>query len=174
MPRLRYLWWLPLLLPNVQSFCLPVSAGAQGGILSLSSFSSALKNSQRVLEFQEPTTGVMVRLVGAMHYNPASIQLTTDTIRQLATSNELGSIIIESCDIRWNSTMQMNPTVAKALLNSEMRTAYDLALQYQQPVILGDQRIKVAVSRLGTGYRIERNIGRSHQSLCLEQHCESY
>jgi hypothetical protein len=137
-----------MVLRNVHSFHLPVVSSGRTGVSS----SAALKNSQQLLEFQEPTTGVTVRQVGAMHYNPASIQLTADTIHQLASSKKLGSIIIESCDIRWNSTMQMNPILTKAL-NSEMRTAYDLAMHYQRPVILGDQRINVTASRLGAGLK---------------------
>jgi pheromone shutdown protein TraB len=106
----------------------------------------------QVLEFIEPTTGVKVQLVGAMHYNPASIQLTADTIRNLAAADQLGSVLIESCDQRWNSTLQLNPTLS-SLLNSEMRTAYTLAVEYGRPVVLGDQRINVTLSRLAAGLR---------------------
>ena len=110
------------------------------------------RRASQLLEFTEPTTGVKVVLVGAMHYNPASIQLTADTIHQLAQQDKLGSVLIESCDIRWNSTTDLNPLVAK-LLNSEMRTAHDLALAYGRPVVLGDQLINVTVDSLGKGLR---------------------
>lgn len=106
----------------------------------------------QILEFTEPTTGVPVKLVGAMHYNPASIQLTADTIHKLALDDQLGSVLIESCDVRWNSTQQL-PEFAANLLTSEMRTAHDLALEYGRPVILGDQRINVTTSRLGNGLK---------------------
>ena len=54
------------------------------------------KLQSQILDFIEPSTGVEVKLIGAMHYNPASIQLATDTINQLEKEGKLGSIIIES------------------------------------------------------------------------------
>ena len=48
----------------------------------------------QILEFQEPQTNVTVVLVGAMHYNPSSIQLATSTINELGQSNALGLSLI--------------------------------------------------------------------------------
>lgn len=90
-----------------------------------------------------------MKLIGAMHYNPASIQLATDEINQLEKEGRLGSIIIESCDIRWNATLE-NEFVQDQLM-SEMRAAHDLGLQYNRPVVLGDQRINITVSQLKNG-----------------------
>mmetsp|Transcript_11139 Transcript_11139/g.22810 ORF Transcript_11139/g.22810 Transcript_11139/m.22810 type:complete len:391 (+) Transcript_11139:121-1293(+) len=116
---------------------------------SSSSSSSSLRS--QILDFVEPTTGVKVKLLGAMHYNPASIQLTTDTINALAAEDKLGSVIIESCDIRWNSTLE-NKFIQSAL-QSEMRAAHDLGLLYRRPVVLGDQRINITVAQLKNGAR---------------------
>jgi hypothetical protein len=116
------------------------SANAAGARTSLQS---------QVLDFIEPTTGVPVKLIGAMHYNPASIKLATDTINQLAKKGKLGSIIIESCDIRWNATLE-NQFVQGQLM-SEMRAAHDLGMLYSRPVVLGDQRINITVSQLKNG-----------------------
>ncbi len=107
------------------------------------------KLQSQILDFIEPTTGVQVKLIGAMHYNPASIQLATDTINELAKKGKLGSIIIESCDIRWNATLE-NEFVQDQLM-SEMRAAHDLGVLYQRPVVLGDQRINITVSQLKNG-----------------------
>jgi hypothetical protein len=113
--------------------------------------SSKVSSSPQLLEFREPTTGVLVKLVGCMHYNPTSIQLTADTINELGRDNRLGSVVIESCDIRWNQTKAFNPAV-QALLQSEMKTACDLAMgDYQRPVILGDQRINITVAGMKSG-----------------------
>lgn len=90
-----------------------------------------------------------VKLIGAMHYNPASIKLTEDTINELAAANKLGSIIIESCDIRWNATLEND--MVKSALQSEMRAAHDLGLMYNRPVVLGDQRINITVDKLTDG-----------------------
>lgn len=92
-----------------------------------------------------------MKLIGAMHYNPASIKLATDSINALAAEGKLGSIVIESCDIRWNATLE-SELVRDALL-SEMKAAYDLGLVYQRPVVLGDQRINVTVAQLKSGLR---------------------
>ena len=106
----------------------------------------------QLLEFEEPTTGVKVKLVGTMHYNPISIQLAKETIQNLAQTNKLGSVVIESCDLRWNQTTSMNPFFQK-VLNSEMRAACDLALKYNRPVVLGDQRINETVQSMGQGFK---------------------
>ncbi|KAL7460250.1 hypothetical protein ACHAXS_000712, partial [Conticribra weissflogii] len=116
---------------------------------TLSSPSSSSSLRSQILDFVEPTTGVNVKLIGAMHYNPASIRLATDTINALAAEDKLGSIIIESCDIRWNSTLE-NEFIQSAL-QSEMRAAHDLGLLYQRPVVLGDQRINITVAQLKNG-----------------------
>lgn len=104
----------------------------------------------QILDFIEPTTGVRVKLVGSMHYNPASIKLATDSIDELAANDELGSVIIESCDLRWNATLEGNEFIQNALM-SEMRAAHDLTLEYGRPVVLGDQRINITVAKLGDG-----------------------
>ncbi|KAL9185382.1 hypothetical protein ACHAXT_003159 [Thalassiosira profunda] len=109
---------------------------------------SALQS--QVLDFIEPTTGVPVKLIGSMHYNPASIKLAEDSINALAAEGKLGSIVIESCDIRWNATMENNQMVKEALL-SEMKAAHDLGIQYERPVVLGDQRINITVDGLKSG-----------------------
>merc|ERR1712238_473968 len=59
---------------------------------------------RQLLEFVEPTTNVTVLLIGSMHYNPASIELVEQTVERLGREDKLGSVIIESCDIRWNKT----------------------------------------------------------------------
>lgn len=104
------------------------------------------------LEFVEPETGVKVRLIGAMHYNPASIQLVADSIQELQEQGRLGSVLIESCPSRWNSTLNngLPPSVTR-LLVSEMRTAHDLAIAFGRPVVLGDQPIETTVERLKEG-----------------------
>lgn len=107
---------------------------------------------QGVLEFVEPETGVTVRLIGAMHYNPASIRLTEDALEELQAQRRLGSVLIESCPSRWNATLNNDlPSFVIQLLQSEMRTAHDMALGYDRPVILGDQEIETTVQRLREG-----------------------
>lgn len=109
-------------------------------------------NYNQLISFQEPTTNVTVKLVGSMHYNPYSIKVVENTISELAEKDELGSVIIESCDIRWQTTNEMNSSIEK-LLQSEMRAASDKATALGRPVILGDQRINITVDRMGAAFQ---------------------
>ncbi|KAL3930393.1 MAG: hypothetical protein SGBAC_011785 [Bacillariaceae sp.] len=104
----------------------------------------------QILKFQEPKTNITVLLVGAMHYNPSSIQLAEQTVESLALNQKLASVIVESCDIRWNKTAALyeEKPWLKALLKNEMVASSDLAVQFGRPVILGDQRINITTASL--------------------------
>lgn len=112
-------------------------------------------SSPQLLEFREPKTNVTVILVGAMHYNPTSVRLAKDTIEDLGQSDKLGSVVIESCDIRWNKTGELyeeSPVMKKFLIN-EMRTASETAMLFKRPVVLGDQRINITSTALKNGFK---------------------
>jgi hypothetical protein len=104
----------------------------------------------QLLEFVEPETGVKVTLIGAMHYNPSSVRLAKETIDRLGKANQLGSVIVEACDIRWNKTAELyaDKPILKNLLSNEMRIACDTAMDFDRPVVLGDQRINITVDSL--------------------------
>lgn len=110
----------------------------------------------QLVQFREPRTNTTVILIGTMHYNPTSIQMVKDTIQTLAMQNTLGSVIVESCDIRWNSTMEILKTkrgkLLEPVLKSEMKVACDEALKYGRPCVLGDQRINA------TGVSLKNNL----------------
>jgi len=111
------------------------------------------RNVAQVLEFKEPQTDVTVILIGTMHYNPASISMVRDTLENLANEEKLGSVIIESCDIRWNESKSAGEASAaknltKKFLQNEMRVAHDTAITYGRPVVLGDQRINITTSSI--------------------------
>lgn len=130
----------------------------KGGTFRLSAATVAASSStedeeqipNQILKFQEPKTNVTVILVGAMHYNPSSIQLAEQTVEGLALNNKLASVIVESCDIRWNkaAALYKEKPWLKALLKNEMVASSDLAVQYNRPVILGDQRINITTTSL--------------------------
>jgi hypothetical protein len=114
------------------------------------SYALSASSGRQILEFQEPQTNVTVVLVGAMHYNPSSINLAKTTIQDLAFADRLGSVIVESCDIRWNKALEYyerRPWL-KSLLKNEMMTSCKLAQEYNCPVILGDQRINITTAAL--------------------------
>lgn len=107
----------------------------------------------QLIEFVEPKTNTNVILIGTMHYNPTSIQMVKNTIQNKAQQNELGSVLVESCDIRWNTTMELLETPRGKLfapfVTSEMKAASDEALKYGRPCVLGDQRINATGTSLG-------------------------
>ena len=111
----------------------------------------------QLVEFIEPKTKVKVILIGTMHYNPTSVRMVQDTVQKLAKQNSLGSVVVESCDIRWNSTMELLSTPSgkffAPVLTSEMKAASDEALKYGRPCVLGDQRINATGESLGNTFR---------------------
>ena len=122
--------------------------GARNSFKALEGVSSS--SAAQLLKFTEPRTNVTVVLVGAMHYNPTSVQLAMDTIQDLGKKNKLGSVVVESCDIRWNKTAELynEKPYLKKLLDNEMRTACDVAFSFNRPTVLGDQRINITVDAL--------------------------
>eukprot|EP00597_Dinobryon_sp_UTEXLB2267_P003697 CAMPEP_0170059004 /NCGR_PEP_ID=MMETSP0019_2-20121128/1427_1 /TAXON_ID=98059 /ORGANISM="Dinobryon sp., Strain UTEXLB2267" /LENGTH=346 /DNA_ID=CAMNT_0010264111 /DNA_START=126 /DNA_END=1166 /DNA_ORIENTATION=- len=113
------------------------------------------QNGNQLLKFTEPLTGVPVILIGAMHYNPASIALTRSVLQDLGDQKRLGSVIIESCDIRWNKTASMNSQspFMNDLLQNEMQAAREEATKFNVPVILGDQLINITTARIKESFR---------------------
>lgn len=111
----------------------------------------------QLVEFKEPQTNTKVILVGTMHYNPTSIQMVKTTIQELAEEEKLGSVIIESCDIRWNTTMEILQTpkgkLVESIITSEMKVASEEAIKYGRPCVLGDQRINATGTSLGNAFR---------------------
>lgn len=123
--------------------------------------SSALKKSKtsppQLIQFIEPKTQTKVILIGTMHYNPTSIQMVKETVQDLAEKDSLGSVLVESCDIRWNTTMEILDTprgkLFEPVLTSEMKAASDEAMKYGRPCVLGDQRINVTGASLGNTFK---------------------
>jgi len=114
-------------------------------------------NPPQLVEFIEPKTKTKVLLIGTMHYNPTSIKMVEETIEDLAAKNQLGSVVVESCEIRWNTTMEILNTprgqFLKPVLTSEMKAASDKAASYNRPVVLGDQLINVTGSSLSNAFK---------------------
>ena len=124
---------------------------------SSSSGGNGARNPPQLIEFIEPTTQTKVILIGTMHYNPTSIKMVEETIDELATRKELGSVVVESCEIRWNTTMEILNTprgkLLKPVLTSEMKAASDKAASYNRPVVLGDQLINVTGTSLSKAFK---------------------
>lgn len=111
----------------------------------------------QIIKFQEPKTNTTVVLIGTMHYNPQSIATVTNTVQNLANEKSLASVLVESCDVRWNTTMELLKTkrgqIFEPVLMSEMKAASDVAMKNNIPVVLGDQRINVTGDMLGETFR---------------------
>ena len=133
------------------------STSALAAAPSSSSGGNGARNPPQLIEFIEPTTKTKVILIGTMHYNPTSIKMVEETIDELATRKELGSVVVESCEIRWNTTMEILNTprgkLLKPVLTSEMKAASDKAAFYNRPVVLGDQLINVTGTSLSKVFK---------------------
>lgn len=114
-------------------------------------------NPPQIVEFIEPKTNVKVILIGTMHYNPTSIDMVKETVDALGKQEILGSVLIESCDVRWNTTKELSDTPRGSFLNtvlmSEMKAASDKAMSYGRPVVLGDQRINITGTSLKNTFK---------------------
>lgn len=97
-----------------------------------------------MLKFIEPQTNIEVTLIGTMHFNPHSIDVTRREVEQASKRKSLSSIIVESCPTRWNTKTN---SITKWLLPNEMRAASDSVSQ-DVKLILGDQPIEKTTTRL--------------------------
>ena len=105
-------------------------------VLCCCSLVSALQqNTQRIpqtLLLREPHTGILVHLVGTMHYNPHSVTKVASIVSDYGKSNRLGSLVVESCPLRWKLMHQKHPkgSMLHKLLNNEFQAASEAAAQY--------------------------------------------
>ena len=108
-----------------------------------------------VLNIKDASSGVTVKIIGCMHYNPHSIKTTSKYIRELGENGNLGSVVIESCPSRWSRTLKKQPkgSMRRKVLDNEMQMAYELGMEYNRPVILGDQDIDTTNDRLKTSLK---------------------
>ena len=116
-------------------------------LLLLPALAFALRRPQTVV-CRDARTQREVTLVGCMHYNPASIALAADCVREAPA---LGAVVVESCESRWRKTQQTSPVGSFArryLLPSEMLAAADVAAERGLPVSLGDVDVKEFTPRL--------------------------
>ena len=74
-------------------------------LLLLPALAFALRRPQTVV-CRDARTQREVTLVGCMHYNPASIALAADCVREAPA---LGAVVVESCESRWRKTQQTSP-----------------------------------------------------------------
>uniref|UniRef100_A0A0G4FPF3 Uncharacterized protein n=1 Tax=Chromera velia CCMP2878 TaxID=1169474 RepID=A0A0G4FPF3_9ALVE len=104
--------------------------------------------SPQITELVEPSTGVRVYLVGSMHYNPYSIQQTTELVSELGETGQLGAVVLETDPVRWTAGPKNVPQILKdVFLNNEMRAGKNGGNAYGVPVSLGDQFINITLPR---------------------------
>jgi len=80
---------------------------------------------KQTLSFRDRRTGVTVHIIGTMHYNPHSIAKTRAIIRSYGESDRLGSVVVESCDLRWKLVQKTQPagSCLRAVLDNEFQAA---------------------------------------------------
>ena len=96
------------------------------------------------LTFRDARTGVDVCLVGTMHYNPASIELASTTVANLAKNDTLAALVLETCPTRWAKTVSFQPkgSPMRLLLDNEFQAAVDSCVDDDTKIVLGDQSIE--------------------------------
>ena len=107
---------------------------------SSSNLPSSVKKDQ-TLTFRDKKTGVLVKLVGTMHYNPHSIGIASKVTREALENETLGALVLESCEKRWKKTIEFQPpgSITRALLDNEFQACQELCRE--RDVYLGDQNI---------------------------------
>ena len=104
-------------------------------------------------------SGVEVRIIGTMHYNPQSISQVKEAVESYTSAEEsltadrrLRSIMIESCEERFSKSKQTNDFLRKYLLYNEMLAAAEYTSSCSSggsvELILADQKIAVTSQRL--------------------------
>lgn len=119
-----------------------------------------------VLRFREARTGVPVVLVGTMHFNPASIGLTEDIVRQEGMADAgVGSVVVELCPSRWNETaarLRAEPaqgftirSFRRWLFRDEFQAAFEMAERCEiNNFELADQDYQETMGRLRYLFRL--------------------
>lgn len=73
-------------------------------------------------------------------------------MEELGQAGGLYSVVVESCKSRWERAEKSQPpgSLMAQLFPNEMRAAADAAIQFDRPVILGDQDFNETMSRMKT------------------------
>ena len=97
----------------------------------------------QTLFFHDAETNQPIHLVGTMHYNPHSIKKVEEVIKAYGSTDRLGSLVIESCEERWEITQRIQPMGSKlrSFPDNEFQAAAELADQYGARIILADENI---------------------------------
>lgn len=149
------------------------------------SFQTMEATDNQILKFTEPKTNVTVILIGCMHYNPASIELTKQTIRKYAESQKLKAIVVESCPIRWEKSNMLysssnnpsNSLLSELSLrsNDQLTRALEVTLQsYQQLLKELHYNEMLAASELANEYAIPLILGDQLINVTYDKMAESF
>lgn len=90
-----------------------------------------------------------------MHYNPMSIALASSTCENYVENQQLVSVIVESCPMRWNKTITTQPegSFMRKVFDNEMQAASEVATRNNLRVILGDQDISATNKRMAQTFK---------------------
>lgn len=106
----------------------------------------------QVIRLRDNVTKQEIRIVGAIHNNPASIALSMNEValayRQY--NGKLGALVVESCQSRWNRSFEDFPpgSLIARLTPSETQSAASAAQKRDVPIMLGDTDIETLNDRL--------------------------
>jgi len=106
----------------------------------------------QVIRLRDNVTQQEIRIVGAIHNNPASIALSmNEVVLALKQHNgQLGALVVESCQSRWNRSFEDFPpgSLIARLTPSETQSAASVAQKSGVPIMLGDTDIGPLADRV--------------------------
>ena len=104
-----------------------------------------------VVSLFDAKTSSRVVLVGTQHFNPASIELADRVVREEAAGGRLRCVALESCETRWNATLEQAPagSMLRSVLDNEMQAAAEAGTCFGAHTALVDQRIEDTIDRMG-------------------------
>ena len=106
----------------------------------------------QVLRMRDAATRQEIRLVGTVHYNPASIARAKEEVTSTLAAHDgrMGAVVVESCESRWTKSLELDTELPllKRLVRSEMQGAAGVALQNEVPVMLGDSDVGPFLERV--------------------------
>ena len=85
-----------------------------------------------------------------MHFNPRSIAIAQEVVEQEAATGRLRAVAVESCETRWNATLEAQPagSFLRQVCDNEMQAGAEAGEKFGVKTALVDQTIEDTGKRL--------------------------
>jgi pheromone shutdown protein TraB len=103
-----------------------------------------------IIQVYDPKTRSHIKIVGTMHFNPRSIVLAREVVNAEAASGQLRAVAVESCQARWNATLDAQPagSFLRLICDNEMQSAAEAGESAGVETVLVDQDISLVGKRV--------------------------